>query len=97
MKELFKQYEDQQNIKIESVIKKDIFEQSEVAQGLTTLFGKYLSEEIIGEKKIVPTSSEWKSLVYGTDLLEYADSHSVNLQKMIKSSKEVESCQKAPF
>ena len=95
--ELFEQYEDQENIKIESEIKKDIYEQTLGAQGLTTLFGKYLSEDIVIKKKTVPTTSEWKSLVYGMDLFDYARDESVNFGKMIKLIDSDVSCLKTLY
>jgi hypothetical protein len=64
--ELFKQYEDQENIKIEPEIIKDIFTQTNGAQGLTALFGKYLSEQFQN-----PTYSEWKNSVYDPNFFNF--------------------------
>jgi hypothetical protein len=75
--ELFKQYQDQENKKIEPEIIKDIYTQTNGAQGLTSLFGKYLSEQFKN-----PTYSEWNNSVYDSYFFNYIQNNSISFQVM---------------
>eukprot|EP01080_Neovahlkampfia_damariscottae_P013270 gene13270-11505_t len=96
-KELFGQYESQEKFTFDEEIIQNIYEQTTGAQGLTNLFGQYISEWIEKNKGTPPTLSEWKSVTYDFQFLYYSETNSSNLRKMLTlliSSKKAESCQK---
>eukprot|EP01080_Neovahlkampfia_damariscottae_P000872 gene872-9783_t len=97
-KQLFGQYESQEKFTFDEEIIQNIYEQTTGAQGLTNLFGQYISEWIKKNNNTPPTLSEWKSVTYDFQFLYYSETNSSNLRKMLTlliSSKKAESCQKA--
>ena len=80
--QLFKQYEDQEKIKIDSSIIENIYSQTQGAQGLTTLIGACLDEfRVRGQLN----TTNWLNYSCSNEIFKYAELNSANLKKMLST------------